>query len=199
MTHTKTASASLPLAHTRDDALAIYARRVSTFFSTVTVSFIVLITAVLAVKLLTEPNAPTVLRPVLVILVGGLCGAVVLAAYRWRRENNVGSMGTRGITQAKKSEESTRLQNSPAERYPSAIVAAYMGATSTGSNSSVLGTKSRLEPTHHSVLVTPIVASDKKMRGVIVLEGNATSSEPTTQLPTELTKGLWPSTLEVEG
>jgi hypothetical protein len=113
MAQTKTSSARIPLTRPHNEALAIYAHRVLAFFGTVAVSFIVFVTAVLAVKLLIEPSAPMVFKPALVIMVGGSCGAVVLAVHHLRRECGIGATDASDTVQAETVRQPTDLHGSP--------------------------------------------------------------------------------------
>ena len=72
----------LPIEYPRQQALAIYARRVIEFFTVVVLSFLALMTAALALKLMTQSHSPLILRPTFVVVLGCLTGLVIVLAAR---------------------------------------------------------------------------------------------------------------------
>jgi len=60
-----------------------YAKRVRLFAAVASLSLLLLLASVLIVKLVTEPDAPILLRPVFVVVLGAFVGLTIVLAERW--------------------------------------------------------------------------------------------------------------------
>jgi len=76
-------SAKLPLDYPLSEALTIYSRRVTVFFTVTALSFLLLVALTLAMKLIIEPRGDAILRAALVTVLGCFSGLLVLVAARW--------------------------------------------------------------------------------------------------------------------
>jgi len=68
---------------TLQQMLIQYAKRVRLFAAVASLSLLLLLASVLIVKLVTEPDAPILLRPVFVVVLGAFVGLTIVLAERW--------------------------------------------------------------------------------------------------------------------
>ncbi len=77
--------------------LTQYAKRVRLFAAVASLSLLLLFASVLIVKLVTEPDAPILLRPVFVVVLGAFVGLTIILAERWMLARQAHAQGERSL------------------------------------------------------------------------------------------------------